>query len=332
MSKRAQRRRRRAARDVGLKVDVAAVNATLAAPRAGKSVPLTRNIHDYLANRLGTEIISGAFPPGSLLPNEHILLQRFGVSRTALREAYRALNAKGLIVSRPKIGTRVRPKADWNMLDPDVLAWHLQTAPTAAFVEHLFQLRQMVEPPAAALAAASRDDRSMAPIAAAYADMERFKDGSGDLISADLRFHQAILEATGNHFIGAFGSLIHAALICTFERGWQSAATMRQNRLLQHRGVLDAIVDGEPDQARGRMEALLRDSVDDVLRSLRRRARSGQSVGEWAYPQDPSTGHAWGPKQPDRPKARGSRSGAVAPRPKRASNLSTPRPASKLIV
>jgi GntR family galactonate operon transcriptional repressor len=112
--------------------------------RAGNDGPLTRNIHDFLANRLGTEIVRGGFPPGSLPPSEVVLRQRFGISRTALREAYRVLNAEGLIVSRPKIGTRVRPKADWNMLDPDVLAWHLQTAPTDNFVTHLFQLRQMV--------------------------------------------------------------------------------------------------------------------------------------------------------------------------------------------
>src|SRR5258708_3218416 len=95
-----------------------------------------RNVHDFLANQLGTEIISGMFPPGSLLPGEAELRQRFDVSRTALREAFRALNAKGLIASRPKIGTRVRPKAEWNMLDPDVLAWHLQTAPTDDFISH----------------------------------------------------------------------------------------------------------------------------------------------------------------------------------------------------
>jgi GntR family galactonate operon transcriptional repressor len=257
-------------------------DTTVAAPRAsagraGNDGPLTRNIHDFLANRLGTEIVGGTFPPGSLLPSEVDLRQRFGISRTALREAFRVLNAKGLIVSRPKIGTRVRPKADWNMLDPDVLAWHLQIAPTDDFITHLFQLRQMVEPPAAALAATSCDDQTLARIAAAYADMERYKDGSGDLIRADLRFHQAILEATGNHFIGAFGSLIHAALICSFELGWQSAATMQQNRLLQHRAVLDAIGEAKPNQARARMAALLSASIDDVRQSLRRRARAAQS-------------------------------------------------------
>ena len=88
---------------------------------------------------------------------------RFSVSRTALREAYSILSAKALIVARPKIGTRVRPKSDWNLLDPEVLAWHLQATPNEHFVDDLFVLRQMVEPAAAALAASlalARDRRS----------------------------------------------------------------------------------------------------------------------------------------------------------------------------
>jgi DNA-binding FadR family transcriptional regulator len=238
-----------------------------------------RKIHDFLADQLGSEIIGGAFPPGTLLPAEAELRKRFGVSRTALREAFRALNAKGLIVSRTKIGTRVRHKTEWNMLDPDVLAWHLKTAPNEDFINDLFELREMVEPAAAALAAAGRTDTTLAPIASAYADMVRYKNGgTGELIQADLRFHQAILEATGNYFVGAFGSLIHAALIGSFELGWRGAATIEDDRLLQHRAVLDAIAAGKPNLARTRMAELLNDSIDDVRRSLRRQRQESTSA------------------------------------------------------
>ena len=122
-----------------------------------------RNIYSQLAGRLGQEIVAGLFPPGSVLPNAARMCERFSVSRTALREAYSILSAKALIVARPKIGTRVRPKAEWNLLDPEVLAWHLQATPSARFVDDLFVLRQMVEPPAAALgrvAEFARHDRS----------------------------------------------------------------------------------------------------------------------------------------------------------------------------
>ncbi len=262
-----------------------------------------RKIHDFLADQLGSEIVGGAFPPGTLLPAEGELRKRFGVSRTALREAFRALNAKGLIVSRTKIGTRVRRKADWNMLDPDVLAWHLKTAPNEDFITDLFELREMVEPAAAALAAAGRTETTLAPIAAAYADMVRYKNGgTGELIQADLRFHQAILEATDNYFVGAFGSLIHAALIGSFELGWRGAATIEDDRLLQHRAVLDAIAAGKPNLARSRMAELLNDSIDDVRRSLRRQRQDSTSAR--ARAASPPTGNAGSLRKPGRAKTR----------------------------
>ncbi len=231
--------------------------AAAAAPRDGGDASFERNMHAYLANKLGQEIVGGLYPPGSLLPNEVEMRERFSVSRTTLREAYSVLTAKALIVARPKVGTRVRPKADWNMLDPEVLAWHLQTTPTEAFVTDLFVLRQMVEPQAAALAAASRAPATIDRISAAYADMARFKDGDGDLIAADLQFHLAILEATNNLFIGALGSLIHVALVSTFRLSWEGAARIREGRLHQHRAVLEAIRDGLPEVARQRMADLL---------------------------------------------------------------------------
>ena len=238
--------------------------------RGGESVSFGRNIHESLANILGTEIIGEVHPPGSLLPNEFEMRERFSVSRTALREAYRVLTAKGLIVSRPKVGTRVRPKSDWNMLDPEVLAWHLQTVPTEAFVSDLFALRQMVEPAAAAMAATMRPKATIDRIAAAYAEMARYRDGTGDIIAADLQFHLAILEATGNHFIGALGGLIHAALLGTFKLGWESPARMQESRLLQHFAVFEAIRDGDAERARLKMSELLKDSINDVRENLHR--------------------------------------------------------------
>ena len=241
------------------------------ARRGGEDVPFERNIHAYITKTLGREIIGGIHPPGSLLPNESEMLARFAVSRTTLREAYTVLTAKGLIIARPKVGTRVRPKSDWNMLDPEVLAWHLQTVPTEDFVADLYALRQMVEPGAAALAASAGSRATIDRIAAAYADMERYKDGAGDLIAADLQFHLAILEATGNHFIGALGSLVHAALLSTFKLSWEGAARIQDDRLRQHRAIFEAIRDGLPEEARERMSDLLRDSIDDVRKFLRRR-------------------------------------------------------------
>jgi GntR family transcriptional regulator, galactonate operon transcriptional repressor len=238
-----------------------------------------RNIHASLAGRLGREIVSGMYAPGSLLPNAADMCARFKVSRTALREAYSVLTAKAMIVARPKIGTRIRPKADWNMLDPEVLSWHLQSTPTESFVAELFVLRQMIEPEAAALAAAKHSSATIERIADAYRRMDEFKDGAGDLIGADLDFHMGILEGTGNHFLTALGGLIRTSLECTFELSWEGASKIQDDRLDQHRTILEAIRDGSPEIARTRMTELLRDSIDDVRQYLKQRDAAGEPSG-----------------------------------------------------
>ena len=240
--------------------------------RQGREDPaFERNIYSQLAGRLGQEIVAGVYPAGSLLPNAQDMCARFSVSRTALREAYSILSAKALILARPKIGTRVRPKSEWNLLDPEVLAWHLAATPSEHLVDELFALRQMVEPPAAALAAGAPSRNTVQAIADAYERMERFKNGEGDLIGADLDFHMAILQASGNRFLAALGGLIQTALECTFRLSWRGAAGIQDNRLLQHREVFEAIRDAAPDRARERMEELLRDSIGDVWEYLRQR-------------------------------------------------------------
>jgi GntR family transcriptional regulator, galactonate operon transcriptional repressor len=252
-----------------------AASQSLATEREGRRDRVAqryeRNIHTSLAGRLGREIVRGVYPPETLLPNAVDMCARFLVSRTALREAYSVLTAKAMIVARPKIGTRVRPKADWNMLDPEVLSWHLQSTPTESFVAELFVLRQMVEPEAAALAARARSRATIDRIAEAYGRMERFKDGAGDLIGADLEFHMGILEATGNHFLTALGGLIRTSLECTFELSWEGASRIQDDRLHQHRGILEAINEGSPDLAKGRMTELLSDSMNDVRQYLKQR-------------------------------------------------------------
>ena len=94
------------------------------------------------------------------------------------------------------------------------------------------------------------------------------KGATDDVTAADLRFHQAILDATGNLFIGALGGLIDTALVGTFELGWRAAASIRDDRLHQHRAVLKAISEGQADEARERMAELLRDLVADVRREM----------------------------------------------------------------
>jgi DNA-binding FadR family transcriptional regulator len=140
----------------------------------------------------------------------------------------------------------------------------------------LFVLRQMVEPEAAALAAKARSPATIDRIADAYRRMDQFKDGAGDLIGADLDFHMGILQATGNHFLTALGGLIGTSLECTFELSWEGASRIQDDRLHQHRGILEAIRDGSPELAKIRMTELLTDSMNDVRQYLKQRDAAGE--------------------------------------------------------
>ncbi len=112
-----------------------------------------RNNHAHIVDTLGREIISGALPSGSTLPGDAELLDRFKVSRTVLREAMKTLAAKGLIVSRTRIGTKVTGRETWSLFDADILNWHFECGIDETFLVHLSEIRLAFEPLAAALAA-----------------------------------------------------------------------------------------------------------------------------------------------------------------------------------
>jgi DNA-binding FadR family transcriptional regulator len=232
-----------------------------------------RNLHERIANTLGERIVGGLHPPGKPLPTEIELCASLSVSRSALREAFKLLAAKRLIVSRQKVGTLVRPRTEWNMLDPEVLAWTLRAAPTDEFVNGLFEVRKIVEPSAAALAAERRSPDAMARIERALADMFRHQGSSSDLIEADLRFHQSILDATGNFFLASFGAVIENSLQASFRFSWAGGHHTPEYSLRQHQGVMEAIRDARPTEAFSVMTQLLRSAIEDVRELLLRRQR-----------------------------------------------------------
>jgi len=215
-----------------------------------------RNLHERIANEIGERIISGVYPPESPLPTEADLSASLGISRSVLREAFKLLSAKGLIVSRQKIGAMVRPQAEWN------------TVPTDHFVSSLFEVRKIVEPAAAALAAERRTAELVRRIETALADMVRFQNAPGDLIAADLRFHQAVLDTTGNPFLASFGAVIESSLIGSFQLSWNAEANTPDYALRQHRTVFEAIRDGQPNDAFAAMTQLLRSAIEDVRDAL----------------------------------------------------------------
>lgn len=157
------------------------------------------------------QIVSGAFAPGQRLPAEPTLCEAYGVSRPVLREATRVLVAKGLVVSKPRVGSVVRPRDEWHMLDPDVLVWTISHLPEGEFFRSLMTVRQVIEPAAAALAAISASDEDIARIGAAFERMESARTAS-ELLVPDLEFHRAIMTATHNDMLAYIGNMLSLAL------------------------------------------------------------------------------------------------------------------------
>src|SRR5215813_13195899 len=139
--------------------------ALLARPVAGYP---RRNLHGQIVHTIGRQILRGELRPGDPIP----VPQDLPASRTALREAIKVLAAKGLVEAKPKTGTRVRARDAWNLLDPDVLAWRQEGAPPAKFVRTVTELRAIIEPGAAALAASRLSETAMSALHTAYADLE----------------------------------------------------------------------------------------------------------------------------------------------------------------
>nr|WP_153401484.1 FadR/GntR family transcriptional regulator [Polymorphobacter fuscus] len=225
-------------------------------------------IHGTIAHDIGVEIVSGLRKPGDIFGGEIEASEALGVSRTAYREAIRILAAKGLIESRPKAGTSVNPRHRWNLLDPDVLAWTFEGAPDPRFILDLFELRSLIEPAAAALAAGRRSDGDVAAMGMALDEMQRHGLADPRGRDADQRFHRAILAAADNEPLAALASSVGAAVRWTTQFKQRERALPR-DPLPDHIVVFDAIRDRDGAAARAAMAELLRLALADMGLALR---------------------------------------------------------------
>src|SRR5665213_4269231 len=222
---------------------------TLPHSSARPSSKRSLRIHGTIARKLGIAILSGRYAPGDLLEGEIVSSEQFAISRTAYREALRILAAKGLIDARPKVGTRINPRSMWNYLDTDVLEWIFETEPDAHILNALFELRDLVEPPAAALAASRRTPAQLAAMRAALDEMRVHTLATEAGQNADLTFHARLLEATHNPFLVSLATSVGAAIHITtvFKQRYQP---LRRNPMPDHDRVYEAIVAKDPARAR----------------------------------------------------------------------------------
>lgn len=239
-----------------------------------------RGLHTQIAREIGLRIMQGELKPGEVLPNENLLGAQFGVSRTALREAIKVLAAKGLVEVRRKTGTRVRPAKEWHALDPEILSWQFAGPGIHAGLTDLLELRLLVEPAAARLAAARSTKEERLAIRQALQNMENSPGRSEAAIESDLQFHMAMLEATHNSFLRPFGALVQAALRASFRLTNANEAAYKRS-LVRHRTVMEAVEQGNPDMAEEAMRIVLGQTQGDIKKAMQllKKVKQSETAG-----------------------------------------------------
>jgi len=233
----------------------------------GPQTPKRKALSGVLTE-LVNSIVSGELREGELLPPEEILLQRFQVSRTTLRETLQHMVAQGLIRSKPRTGTVIQPRSSWNLLDPIVLSAALRHNRDRKFYDNLVDARLLIEPEAAELAARNGSPRALAAIGSAFADMVDSEGRDTESWSiADLAFHTAIIEASENWVYRQFIVAIRAALMASFQMT-NRASQSHAEAIELHRRVYEAIQRRQPEKAKQAMQELIGLAREDMTRAL----------------------------------------------------------------
>jgi DNA-binding FadR family transcriptional regulator len=218
------------------------------------------SLHNKVVRHLALRIIAGNF---STLPNEADLGKELHVSRSILRESIKVLAAKGLIDVGPT-GTHVRPRENWNLLDPTLLGWISEHGNDDDFFGNLCEFRIAFEPKVAELAARRSTADDLARIQTALEEMLASTDRA-TYNAADLRFHEAILMACHNELLFQVGSFTRIFLRMSFTftsgtRGDFSAS------LPLHKKVFLAICDRDANAAKRHMEEIIETATSQIDR------------------------------------------------------------------
>jgi GntR family galactonate operon transcriptional repressor len=226
-----------------------------------------QNLAEQVVREISLSIMRNDFKPGDALLSEPELSLQFKVSRPVLREALKMLGAKGLIESRPKTGTRVRPRADWNLLDPDVIAWQYEAGFDRSFLQAICEIRLMFEPMSAGYAATRATADEVVRIEECCQLLQDAVDSIELYIPADLQFHTAICSAAHNELL--------QRIITTLETPLRASRVItsqlpgaNQNAMPLHWDITEAIRSRDEQAAEVAMRKLIILTTEDIQRAL----------------------------------------------------------------
>ncbi|MGW5207700.1 FadR/GntR family transcriptional regulator [Streptomyces griseoincarnatus] len=262
-----------------------------------------------VADEIGRRIVAGVWQPGDPLPVEDALASQIGVSRGVLREAVKSLVAKGMLRVRPRTGTRVLPPDHWNHLDPDVLRWK-QAGDAAALLRDTGELRRIVEPEAARLAAERAGPDAVRALSDALAAMEAAaaSPARGGYVEADIAFHRALLDAGGNRLLGSLGRAVEIALQHSFDVSTQTPGAV-ETSLPGHRAVVHAVEARDADAAAAAALGIIEAAQQEIARSPGKPEEPGKP-GEPEEPGEPGKPEERG--KPEESRERGEPGGHPA--------------------
>jgi len=214
-----------------------------------------KNLSYVLAEQLAQRILRGEYAAGSILPGEMELGELFGVSRTAVREAVKTLAAKGMLLPRPRIGTRVMPRSQWNFLDKELITWWMTKDNFNEVVSEFLTMRLSLEPQACALAATQGTPEQQKKLTNIMEQMVALEDAFDKhrWIEIDMAYHQLIYEMSGNAFMTSFANLFQSVYYNYF-------AAITHNHVIKlelHRTIVEAIVQRDHQAAFTACMALL---------------------------------------------------------------------------
>src|SRR5690349_1767292 len=214
-------------------------------------------LHDNVLTGIGAEIVSGELSAGEVINLERVGA-RYGVSRSVAREAIRVLESMGMVASRRRVGITIQPARTWNVFDPRLIRWRLDSDDRARQLASLSELRRGFEPAAAALAAHRADPHQCRIMAAAVSDMV-MHGRSGDLESyllADKVFHRTLLEASGNEMLRALNGVVEEVLSGRTHHGMMPSRP-KPEAIALHDEVARAVRLGDADAASTAMRATI---------------------------------------------------------------------------
>jgi GntR family transcriptional regulator, galactonate operon transcriptional repressor len=232
-----------------------------------------QRLSEALVSDLVHRVVAGEFPVGRSLPTEPALCEAYGVSRTVVREAMKALEANGLVEVRQGLGTTVRPRSEWDLLDSEVLAAMVDCDESLIVLDELVEIRCGLESEMAAKAASRLTPEYAARLAGCLARLRESVESPADFRAADLAFHDVVIQASGAQMARAIVKMVNAEAFSNPRYVILPSRAECDESNLGHQEIHDALLAADADRASAAM-------TKHILTAWRRRRRVSQGLSQ----------------------------------------------------